>query len=54
MDIPQLALPTSLDEAQIKTLPSKAFYIPNFLTGEEEQILLQKVSRFQAHSRFGI
>ncbi|KAK6605595.1 Alpha-ketoglutarate-dependent dioxygenase alkB-like protein 6 [Botrytis cinerea] len=42
MDIPQLALPTSLDQAQIKTLPSKAFYIPNFLTGEEEQILLQK------------
>ncbi|ESZ97597.1 calpain [Sclerotinia borealis F-4128] len=44
MDLQQLSLPTSLNETKIKTLPSKAFYISDFLTEEEEQVLLQKIS----------
>ncbi|KAI9646223.1 hypothetical protein NHQ30_005663 [Ciborinia camelliae] len=46
MDLQQqlLTLPTSLDETQIKTLPSKAFYISDFITEEEERILLQKIA----------
>jgi hypothetical protein len=39
----QLKLPTCLEEAQIKSLPSTAYYIPNFITGEEEHMLLHKV-----------
>ncbi|CAD6442965.1 35758b1c-b936-45c6-bc69-b9a63c2ae389 [Sclerotinia trifoliorum] len=44
MDFQQLTLPTCLDEAQIKSLPSKAFYVPDFLTEDEEQVLLQKIA----------
>ncbi|QSZ34935.1 hypothetical protein DSL72_007797 [Monilinia vaccinii-corymbosi] len=41
---PQLTLPTSLDDTQIKPLPSRAFYISLFLTEDEEQVLLQKIA----------
>ncbi|CRK47469.1 hypothetical protein BN1723_007566 [Verticillium longisporum] len=33
----------SLAEARITTLPASAFYIPNFLSEEEEASILQKV-----------
>jgi alkylated DNA repair protein alkB family protein 6 len=33
-----------LDAARITSLPDDAFYIPNFISEEEEQILLQKVT----------
>ena len=32
-----------LEAARITSLPDDAFYIPEFITEEEEQILLQKV-----------
>jgi alkylated DNA repair protein alkB family protein 6 len=41
---PQLvAMPACLEEARIKSLPSSAFYIPDFISQEEEQVLLNKV-----------
>jgi alkylated DNA repair protein alkB family protein 6 len=35
---------SSLEEAKVKSLPSIAFYIADFITEEEEQMLLNKVS----------
>ncbi|PQE16096.1 calpain protein [Rutstroemia sp. NJR-2017a WRK4] len=40
----QLKLPVSLEEARIQSLPSAAYYIPNFITGEEEHMLLHKIA----------
>jgi len=41
---PQLiSLPASLEDVRIKTLPSSAFYIADFITEEEEQTLLNKI-----------
>lgn len=41
----RLKLPACLEDAQIKSLPSAAFYIPDFITAEEEQMLLHKVGK---------
>jgi alkylated DNA repair protein alkB homolog 6 len=42
---PQLtALPASLEEVRIEQLPSNAYYIADFISKEEEQVLLDKVS----------
>ncbi|KAF4945289.1 hypothetical protein FSARC_14462 [Fusarium sarcochroum] len=38
------SLPASLEHAKITTLPQTAYYIPNFITEEEEQIILDKIS----------
>lgn len=44
--LPQLTfLPDALENVRIKSLPSSAFYIADFITKEEEQVLLNKVSR---------
>ena len=40
-----IALPTSLEDARITSLPSTAYYIPNFLTEAEEAYILGKVSQ---------
>ncbi|CEJ89483.1 hypothetical protein VHEMI05325 [[Torrubiella] hemipterigena] len=37
------ALPTSLEECRISKLPSTAYYIPNFISEEEEQQILEKI-----------
>lgn len=37
-------LPRRLEDARVTTLPSSAFYIPDFITEEEEQHILSKVS----------
>ncbi|KAF8466962.1 hypothetical protein BDZ91DRAFT_153805 [Kalaharituber pfeilii] len=37
-------LPTSLSTAKIVALPNSAYYIPNFITAEEERILLDKIA----------
>jgi len=34
----------SLEDVRVKSLPSSAFYIADFITEEEEQVLLNKVS----------
>ncbi len=36
-------LPTTLEEGRITSLPPVAYYIPNFLSKEEENTILQKV-----------
>ena len=38
-----LKLPKLLSEAQIPSLPDAAFYIPNFLSVAEEEMILGKV-----------
>ncbi|KAH7162430.1 hypothetical protein B0J13DRAFT_10279 [Dactylonectria estremocensis] len=38
------SLPASLDGARITTLPQSAFYIPNFISEEEEQMILAKIA----------
>ena len=38
-----VALPKTLDEARIATLPSAAYYIPNFISEAEERHILDKV-----------
>jgi alkylated DNA repair protein alkB family protein 6 len=37
-------MPWDLEAARVTALPDDAFYIPNFISEEEEQILLQKVN----------
>ncbi|KAI1072327.1 hypothetical protein LB507_002727 [Fusarium sp. FIESC RH6] len=36
--------PSSLEHVRITSLPQTAYYIPNFITEEEEQIILDKIS----------
>lgn len=38
-----VVLPPNLDAAKINTLPASAYYIPNFISAEEEQLILDKV-----------
>ncbi|OBS18487.1 hypothetical protein FPOA_10214 [Fusarium poae] len=37
-------LPESLQDARIASLPQTAYYIPNFISEEEEQMMLDKIS----------
>lgn len=43
MDKDDVLLPPSLERARINTLPQTAYYIPNFITEQEEQNILDKV-----------
>lgn len=36
-------LPSSLDAAKITSLPATAYYLPNFISEEEERMILDKV-----------
>ncbi len=38
-----VTLPVSLEAARIDSLPATAYYIPNFISVEEEQLILDKV-----------
>ena len=38
-----IKLPSFLSDALISSLPDSAFYIPNFISTEEEETLLHKV-----------
>lgn len=40
-----VSLPKSLEQARIRTLPPSAYYIPNFISEEEEAHILEKVQR---------
>ncbi|EGX97130.1 Alkbh6 protein [Cordyceps militaris CM01] len=40
---PGVALPASLEAARIDGLPASAYYIPNFISVDEEQLILDKV-----------
>jgi alkylated DNA repair protein alkB homolog 6 len=56
MDAPAaqaVALPCSLEHVKIKRLAPSAYYIANFLSEEEEQVILDKVgSRRGGISKF--
>ncbi|KAH8910213.1 Alkbh6 protein [Coniochaeta sp. PMI_546] len=41
---PDVLLPSSLEQAKVQNLPSSAFYIPDFLSAEEERVILDKVA----------
>lgn len=43
LDMDQARFSSILDEARIYSLPPSAFYIPDFITRTEEQMLLEKV-----------
>ncbi|KAL5626728.1 hypothetical protein FOBRF1_001071 [Fusarium oxysporum] len=43
-DKDDVLLPPSLEHARINTLPQTAYYIPNFITEQEEQNILDKIS----------
>ncbi|KAF3024324.1 hypothetical protein E8E14_013925 [Neopestalotiopsis sp. 37M] len=42
--IPPVVLPTSLSNARIDSLPSAAYYIPDFISEDEERIILDKIA----------
>jgi alkylated DNA repair protein alkB family protein 6 len=43
-DGPQLTfIPASLEKVRIKQLPSSAYYVADFISEQEEQVLLDKV-----------
>ncbi|KAK1966331.1 calpain [Colletotrichum sublineola] len=44
MDSRAVNLPASLDDVRVKKLPSSSFYIADFISEEEEQVLLQKIA----------
>jgi len=48
MDLQLIPMPASLEEVRVKSLPSSAFYIADFINREEETFLLDQVSGFAA------
>lgn len=40
---PGVSLPSALDQAKIPRLPATAYYVPNFISVEEERNILDKV-----------
>lgn len=43
MALSGVALPSSLAEAKIASLPSTAYYVPNFISADEERAILDRV-----------
>lgn len=39
-----IVLPLSLDKSKIQSLPSSAFYIPDFLSEDDEKLILDKIA----------
>ena len=38
-------VPASLEDAKVRNLPNTAYYLPEFITKDEEDILIERVSR---------
>lgn len=53
MDSPpsQISLPRSLEASRIHALPPAAYYIPDFISEEEEAAILHKVARHSKRER---
>lgn len=45
VEAPGVSSPSSLEQARIHALPACAYYIPNFISEEEETVILEKVRR---------
>jgi len=41
---PGVCLPASLEQARVQSLPSSAFYIPDFISEEEQRVILDKIA----------
>lgn len=41
---PGVCLPPSLEQAKVRSLPSSAFYIPDFISEDEERVFLDKIA----------
>jgi len=41
----EVHLPSSLEQSRITALPPSAYYIPNFISEDEEKLILEKVAR---------
>lgn len=41
---PGICLPSSLGQAKVPCLPSSAFYIPDFISEDEERVILDKIA----------
>lgn len=41
---PGFCLPSSLEQAKVQKLPSSAFYIPDFISEDEERVILDKIA----------
>ncbi|PSR93961.1 Alkbh6 protein [Coniella lustricola] len=39
-----VSLPTALEQAKVPSLPATAYYIPDFISEQEEQIILDKIA----------
>lgn len=37
-------MPSSLEQAKVQKLPSSAFYIPDFISEDEERVILDKIA----------
>lgn len=46
---PSLALPNSLEDARIPGLPTAAYYIPNFISEDEERTILARITSAPKH-----
>ncbi|KAH6653913.1 Alkbh6 protein [Truncatella angustata] len=42
--VPSIVLPVSLDHVRVKSLPPAAYYVSDFITEDEERIILDKIA----------
>jgi hypothetical protein len=49
-----IAMPPPLEDVRIKSIPSSAYYIADFITQEEERVLLKKVSTVLCDKAFAV
>jgi alkylated DNA repair protein alkB family protein 6 len=43
-----IKIPACLEDVRIENLPADAFYVADFITPDEEQVILEKVYHFIA------